>query len=58
MILLACEVDRIGQSKRHRGTLRALGLGKIGRTAEHAESPELAGMLRKVRHLVRVDSDA
>jgi large subunit ribosomal protein L30 len=47
-----------GQSKRHRGTLRALGLGKIGRSAEHAESPELAGMLRKVRHLVRVDSDA
>ena len=45
----------IGQSKRHRGTLRALGLGKIGRTAEHEESPQLAGMLRKVRHLVRVD---
>ena len=48
----------IGQSARHRGTLRALGLGRIGRTAEHAESPQLAGMLRKVRHLVRVDSDA
>jgi large subunit ribosomal protein L30 len=48
----------IGQTKRHRGTLRALGLGKIGRSAEHAESPQLAGMLRKVRHLVRVDSDA
>jgi large subunit ribosomal protein L30 len=48
----------IGQSARHRGTLRALGLGKIGRTAEHEESPQLAGMLRKVRHLVRVDSDA
>ena len=48
----------IGQSERHRGTLRALGLGKIGRTAEHPESPQLAGMLRKVRHLVRVDSDA
>ena len=45
----------IGQSQRHRGTLRALGLGKIGRTAEHAESPELAGMLRKVRHLVEID---
>jgi large subunit ribosomal protein L30 len=44
----------IGQSQRHRGTLRALGLGKIGRTAEHAESPQLAGMLRKVRHLVEV----
>jgi large subunit ribosomal protein L30 len=45
----------IGQSERHRGTLRALGLGRIGRAAEHQESPQLAGMLRKVRHLVRVD---
>jgi large subunit ribosomal protein L30 len=48
----------IGQSAKHRGTLRALGLGKIGRSAEHSESPQLAGMLRRVRHLVRVDSDA
>jgi large subunit ribosomal protein L30 len=47
--------SQIGQSQRHRGTLRALGLGKIGRTAEHKESPELAGMLRKVRHLVKVE---
>ena len=47
--------SQIGQSQRHRGTLRALGLGKIGRTAEHAESPQLAGMLRKVRHLVEID---
>jgi large subunit ribosomal protein L30 len=45
----------IGQTKAHNGTLRALGLGKIGRTAEHRESPELAGMLRKVAHLVRVE---
>jgi large subunit ribosomal protein L30 len=45
----------IGQTERHRGTLRALGLGRIGRTAEHQESPQLAGMLRKVRHLVHVD---
>jgi large subunit ribosomal protein L30 len=45
----------IGQSARHRGTLRALGLGKIGRTAEHSETPQLGGMLRKVRHLVEVE---
>ena len=31
----------IGQSERHRGTLRALGLGRIGRSAEHQESPQL-----------------
>ena len=45
----------IGQSQRHRGTLRALGLGKIGRTAEHDDTPVIAGMLRKVRHLVKVE---
>ncbi len=47
--------SQIGQSERHRGTLRALGLGKIGRSVERSESPETAGMLRKVRHLVRVE---
>ncbi len=47
--------SQIGQSQRHRGTLRALGLGRIGRTVERPESPETAGMLRKVRHLVKVE---
>jgi large subunit ribosomal protein L30 len=47
--------SQIGQSERHRGTLRALGLGKVGRTAEHEDGPVLAGMLRTVRHLVKVE---
>jgi large subunit ribosomal protein L30 len=45
----------IGQTKQHHGTLRSLGLGRIGRSAEHKESPELVGMLRKVAHLVKVE---
>ena len=45
----------IGETQRHRGTLRALGLGRIGRSVERAESPQVAGMLRKVRHLVKVE---
>ena len=45
----------IGQSERHRGTLRALGLGRIGKTNEIEDGPVLAGMLRKVRHLVKVE---
>jgi large subunit ribosomal protein L30 len=48
--------SQIGQSQRHRGTLRALGLGKIGRTVEHDDTPAIAGMLRKVRHLVKIES--
>jgi large subunit ribosomal protein L30 len=46
----------IGQSGRHRGTLRALGLGRIGRSAEHQDSPQLQGMLRQVRHLVTIEA--
>ncbi len=48
--------SQIGQSERHRGTLRALGLGKIGNTREHDEGPVIAGMLRKVAHLVKVET--
>ena len=46
---------RSATAQRHRGTLRALGLGKIGRSHEHEDGPVLAGMLRKVRHLVKVE---
>ncbi len=49
--------SQIGETQRHRGTLRALGLGRIGRTVEREDSPETLGMLRKVRHLVRVDGE-
>ena len=47
--------SQIGQTQKHRGTLRALGLGRIGRSVERQESEQLAGMLRKVRHLVRIE---
>jgi large subunit ribosomal protein L30 len=47
--------SEISQSQRHRGTLRALGLGKIGKSNVIEESPVLNGMLRKVRHLVTVE---
>jgi large subunit ribosomal protein L30 len=47
----------IGQTDRHIGTLRALGLGKIGRMKEHTVTPELQGMLRQVNHLVRVEGE-
>jgi large subunit ribosomal protein L30 len=43
-----------GASPRQRDTLRSLRLGRIGRSVERADSPELRGMLRKVEHLVEV----
>ncbi len=45
----------IGQNADNRGTLRSLGLGRIGKTAELADGPELQGKLRKVAHLVKVE---
>ena len=36
-------------------TLRSLGLRRINHTVEHEDSPQLRGMLHKVRHLVSVD---
>jgi large subunit ribosomal protein L30 len=46
----------IGQTEKHRGTLRSLGLGRIGKTAEHAVDPGLEGKLRHVAHLVVVET--
>ncbi len=44
-----------GADKRQRDTLRSLGLRRIGQTVEHTDTPQLRGMLHKVRHLVEVD---
>lgn len=45
----------IGTKPVHRGTLRALGLGRIGKSNTLPDRPEIQGMLRKVAHLVEVE---
>jgi large subunit ribosomal protein L30 len=45
----------IGTKPKHRGTLRALGLGRIGRSRVLPDRPEIRGMLAKVPHLVTVE---
>jgi large subunit ribosomal protein L30 len=45
----------IGTKPKHRGTLRALGLGRIGRTNELPDRPEIRGMVARVPHLVTVE---
>jgi large subunit ribosomal protein L30 len=46
----------IGTTYRHKATLAALGLRHINQTVEQADTPQLAGMLAKVGHLVSVDA--
>ena len=45
----------IGAPKRQKGTMEALGLRRPHQTVEHEDSPQLRGMLDKVRHLVAVE---
>lgn len=45
----------IGTKPKQRGTMRALGLGKIGRTVTKPDTPEVRGMLARVPHLVTVE---
>jgi large subunit ribosomal protein L30 len=45
----------IGSKPKHRGTLRALGLGRIGKTHVLPDRPEIRGMIARVPHLVRVE---
>jgi large subunit ribosomal protein L30 len=47
----------IGAKPKHRGTLRALGLGRIGKTNTLPDRPEIRGMIAKVPHLVTVIED-
>jgi len=44
-----------GADRRQLATLRALGLGRIGRTAERPDTAIVRGQLRTVRHLVEIE---
>lgn len=44
----------IDRPERQKRTILALGLGKINRTVEHELTPQIAGMINKVNHLVSV----
>lgn len=45
----------IGTKPKHRGTLRALGLGRIGKSRVHADRPEIRGMIARVSHLISIE---
>ena len=44
----------IRRPKEQRATLKGLGLDKLHRSSELEDSPEVRGMIRKVRHMVTV----
>jgi large subunit ribosomal protein L30 len=45
----------IGQKPDQQRTVQALGLRRLHQVVEHEDSPQVRGMVHKVRHLVRVE---
>lgn len=45
----------IDRPERQKLTIKALGLGKLNRSVEKENSDAVAGMIRKVSHLVKVE---
>jgi len=45
----------IGSLENHKRTVRALGLKRIRDEKVHADTPQIRGMIHRVRHLVRVE---
>lgn len=46
----------INRTKNQKRTLEALGLNKIGQVVEHEDTPNILGMVNKVKHLVSVET--
>ena len=47
--------SKIGSDKTQKATLIALGIKKLNRSVEHEATPQIMGMVNKVRHLVIVE---
>jgi large subunit ribosomal protein L30 len=47
----------IGSRDSQRNTLRALGLGAIGRTSTRPDTPDVRAMVKVVEHLIEIESD-
>jgi len=45
----------IGSTKRQKAIMAALGLKKINQTVEHDATPQIVGMVNKMRHLISVE---
>ena len=46
--------SRIGRPKDQKRTLDALGLRKINAVVEHEATPQILGMVNKIKHLITV----
>ncbi len=49
-------VSKNGKPERQKRTLEALGIHRLNHSVEHEATPQIIGMVAKVRHLVKVEN--
>jgi large subunit ribosomal protein L30 len=56
MVTVRLVRSMIGRPEKHRAVLRGMGLTKLQQVVTLLDTPQIRGMIHKVRHLVRVES--
>jgi len=47
--------SKIGQPENQKRILASLGIRKMHQTVEHDDTPQIMGMVNKLKHLVKVE---
>lgn len=54
IIKIKLKKSKIGRIEKHKRTVEALGLRKIGQIVEKEDTPQIRGMIEKVKHMVEI----
>ena len=55
MLKITLVKSTIGAIPKHKKTVQALGLNKLNSSAQHQDNPAVRGMIKQVKHLVKVE---
>ena len=56
MVTVRLVRSMIGRPRKHRAILRGMGLTKVDKAVALPDTPQVRGMISKVRHLVRIET--
>jgi|TARA_B110000116_G_scaffold74406_1_gene64519 large subunit ribosomal protein L30 len=56
-IIIKLIKSRIGTSSKQKKVLESLGIRKINQVITHNKTPEILGMIKKVKHLIKIENN-
>lgn len=57
MLKITLKKSKIGRVPKHKKTIEALGLRKVGQTVEKEDNEAIRGMIRQVEYLMEVEEE-